>query len=192
MRVTKDPAVRRQEIIKTARSLFEKQGVQKTTMSQIASQLDIAKGLVYYYFRSKDDLVRAIIDQFSDDLNLRLKKAAQQGELNFYEKMKAIFNIYFHTIRNQPALLSFSPSEPGVFALVREHLCQIALEHVETVLQQGIRENTIQIEYPQYMLRLLIYGLGDLYLDGIVQPDIHAALIEQTLGLPRGQIVFEE
>ena len=44
MRITKDPEVRRQEIIDSAKALFEKKGIRKTSMSEIAETSVWQKG----------------------------------------------------------------------------------------------------------------------------------------------------
>ena len=66
-RIVKKPEERRQEIIEAARELFQAKDYEKTTMRDVMDKLGIAKGTIYHYFRSKEDLledewVRKIID----------------------------------------------------------------------------------------------------------------------------------
>jgi len=51
------------DILSAARSLFEKQGLKKTTMDDIASRIGKCKGALYYYFASKDEIFEAVVDQ---------------------------------------------------------------------------------------------------------------------------------
>ena len=53
---------RREHIIDAANELFHTQGYNKTSISDIANQLGITKGNLQYHFRSKDDLLVAIIN----------------------------------------------------------------------------------------------------------------------------------
>lgn len=56
---------RRKEIIDVARTLFAENGLQATSMEQIALKADVSKGTLYLYFGSKDDLyVSAILEDF--------------------------------------------------------------------------------------------------------------------------------
>ncbi|MDW7656277.1 MAG: TetR/AcrR family transcriptional regulator [Bacillota bacterium] len=185
MRIMKDPEIRRQEIIAIATQLFEEKGVAKTSMSAIATHLRIAKGLVYYYFDSKNALVEAVLDQLTHNLNQSLADIVVREELGFHEKLKAILRLYFSAIQSHPALLSLAPADPGIFALLCDGLSTIAFKHVQVVLQNGLDQGLISIDYPDYMLKILIKGLGDLYIDGVNDPNIHATLIEQTLGLKK-------
>ncbi len=51
------------DILSAARSLFEKQGLRKTTMDDIASRIGKCKGALYYYFASKDEIFEAVVHQ---------------------------------------------------------------------------------------------------------------------------------
>lgn len=188
MRITKTPEVRRQEIIEAARVLFEEQGIAGTAMTDLAEKIGVAKGLVYYYFSSKEQLVEAVIDQFIGGLDQTLQEILQQGRMDFHEKLTAILTVYFQTIQSHPAIFADTPVSPGLFSRIRERLSDIALSHALLLLQMAISQNLIRIEYPEYMLRILIRGLGDLYIEGVHEPQVHATLIEQTLGLEKGQL----
>jgi len=52
---------KRSRLIASAMDLVHRQGVHKTTLAEIAEAADVAPGNVYYYFKTRDDLVRAVI-----------------------------------------------------------------------------------------------------------------------------------
>jgi len=54
---------RMQQIMDTALQLFAENGFANTSISQIAAKAGISKGLMYNYFKSKDDLLEAIFNQ---------------------------------------------------------------------------------------------------------------------------------
>ena len=60
MRVVKKPEERKAEMVAAAAKLFAQQGFVRTSVSEIVSAVDVAKGLFYYYFTTKDDMVKAI------------------------------------------------------------------------------------------------------------------------------------
>ena len=60
--INKDENVLR-DILSAARALFEKQGLKKTTMDDIASRIGKCKGALYYYFASKDEIFEAVVHQ---------------------------------------------------------------------------------------------------------------------------------
>jgi TetR/AcrR family transcriptional repressor of nem operon len=56
------PPPKRQRLIDSARELIQKQGVQRTTLAQIAERADVPLGNVYYYYKTRDELVHAVIE----------------------------------------------------------------------------------------------------------------------------------
>lgn len=52
-------------ILKSALELFAREGYQGTTMDRIAQRSKISKGLIYNYFDSKEELLEAVIREFS-------------------------------------------------------------------------------------------------------------------------------
>ena len=61
-------AFRTREILAAARSLLEQRGPEAMTMEEIAAAAGVAKGTVYLYFQSKDDLIQALITQVGENI----------------------------------------------------------------------------------------------------------------------------
>jgi AcrR family transcriptional regulator len=53
---------KRQRLVESATDLIHEQGVQRTTLAQIAERADVPAGNVYYYYKTRDDLVHAVIE----------------------------------------------------------------------------------------------------------------------------------
>lgn len=54
---------KRDRLIEAADALFHQQGVSNTTLANIATLADVPLGNVYYYFKSKDSIILAVIDR---------------------------------------------------------------------------------------------------------------------------------
>ena len=63
---------KRQRLVAAARDLVHQQGVEKTTLADIAAAADVPVGNVYYYFKTKDDLVEAAIQSQIEDMRAML------------------------------------------------------------------------------------------------------------------------
>jgi AcrR family transcriptional regulator len=74
MRVTKEPEERRNEILDAADKLFGEKGFDGTTTNDILAMVGIARGTLYYHFKSKEDIMDALIERY----NVRLLDAARQ------------------------------------------------------------------------------------------------------------------
>lgn len=68
---TKQPG-KRERLVDGARQVLHQQGVQKTTIADVAQTADVPVGNVYYYFKTKDDLVEAAIDAHAEDIRAAL------------------------------------------------------------------------------------------------------------------------
>ena len=55
---------KRDRLVDAARTLFHEQGVHPTTLADVAERADVPAGNVYYYFKTKEDLVRAVVNDY--------------------------------------------------------------------------------------------------------------------------------
>ncbi|AZS16216.1 TetR/AcrR family transcriptional regulator [Paenibacillus lutimineralis] len=74
MRVVKDAEERRNEILDAANELFAQKGFDGTSTNDILEKVGIARGTLYYHFKSKEDIMDALIERYS----VRLIGAAQE------------------------------------------------------------------------------------------------------------------
>jgi TetR/AcrR family transcriptional regulator, transcriptional repressor for nem operon len=72
---TKPAEQRRADLLAASEELFLEKGVAATSLDDITSHAGVSKGLFYLYFRSKDDLLAAMQDQFSAKLADRIRAA---------------------------------------------------------------------------------------------------------------------
>ncbi|MEE1738165.1 TetR/AcrR family transcriptional regulator [Streptomyces sp. BE147] len=66
----------RQRIQDVALRLFAEQGYEKTSLREIAEQLDVTKAALYYHFKTKEDILKSIFD----DLNRPVEELIVWGE----------------------------------------------------------------------------------------------------------------
>jgi TetR/AcrR family transcriptional repressor of nem operon len=59
---------KRERLIASAKELLHSQGVERTTLAEIAEAAEVPPGNVYYYFKTKDDLVRAVIESRAESV----------------------------------------------------------------------------------------------------------------------------
>ena len=62
MRDVKDPEIRRAEIMDAAMLLFMEKGYTNTTTQDIVDKVNISRGLLYYHFKNKEDILYCITD----------------------------------------------------------------------------------------------------------------------------------
>lgn len=67
MRVVKEAAIRKNEILDAAEHLFVTKGFDKTSTNDILSEVGIARGTLYYHFKSKEEILDALIMRFTQE-----------------------------------------------------------------------------------------------------------------------------
>jgi AcrR family transcriptional regulator len=85
--------VRRKLILDTARTLFERDGFEATTVEAIASRAELGKGTIYSYFKSKEQIYIAILEQGLDLLKGRMEKALQDP-VSATEALNRMFDVF--------------------------------------------------------------------------------------------------
>jgi AcrR family transcriptional regulator len=73
-------AFRRTQILDAARERFTSQGVSNTTVDDIARAARVAKGTVYLYYKSKDEMLRLIVDTDIEALRMATVPAIAGAE----------------------------------------------------------------------------------------------------------------
>ncbi|MGI8665042.1 MAG: TetR/AcrR family transcriptional regulator [Jatrophihabitans sp.] len=83
---------KRDRLIAAARKTLHEQGVERTTLALVAAAAEVPVGNVYYYFKTKDELVLAVLDNYHDDYQVldtmlarhRTPKARLKGLLKIW------------------------------------------------------------------------------------------------------------
>lgn len=163
MRITKEHEERRNEILDTAETLFYTKGYTKTTINDILQKIGIAKGTFYYYFKSKEEVMYAIIHRIVDQDIEVAKQIAQKKEMNVHEKLLQILlsqgqNGAEH---DQKRELVTQFEQPGN-EIIHHQTLVIIIKRLSPVLaeviEQGITEGVYHVERPQETIELLFAG----------------------------------
>jgi len=65
---------KRSRLVAAATELVQRQGVQRTTLADIADTADVALGNVYYYFKTREDIVHAVIEHHEAEIDALLAR----------------------------------------------------------------------------------------------------------------------
>jgi AcrR family transcriptional regulator len=57
---------KRERLVESAMGLFHEQGAHRTTLADIADRAEVPLGNVYYYFKTKDELIGAVLDCYRE------------------------------------------------------------------------------------------------------------------------------
>lgn len=114
MRISKDPEVRKQEMIDTAMKLFAAKGYESVTMADIAKEMNVVPGLCYRYFKSKHELYETAVSRYAKECSIPVIQILNQegASLDQYfiwlkqqfliSDGKERYHDFFHQIENRP------------------------------------------------------------------------------------------
>ena len=134
MRIVKDAAERKNEILDAAEELFAARGYEETSTGDILDRVGIARGTLYYHFRSKEEILDALIGRISQTLIARAGKAAEDKSVPVVERI----------VRTIASLnLETGESSIGHEVLEQVHKPQNALMHQK--MQQGLLDGVVPV-----------------------------------------------
>ena len=85
----------RQRIQAVARDLFLQQGVQRTSLQDIADKLGITKPALYYHFASREDLVRSILVPLIDEGEQFVSDQEGRDEIDARAVLEGYFDFHY-------------------------------------------------------------------------------------------------
>lgn len=80
---------KRERLIAAAMRLVHQQGIERTTLVDIAQAADVPAGNVYYYFKTKDEVIAAVIDAHAQQVKATLA-AIEAGHRSPKSRLKAL------------------------------------------------------------------------------------------------------
>lgn len=115
--LVKDEVIRL-DVIKAARDLFQRYGLLKTTMEDIARAVGKGKSTLYYYYKSKDEIFEAILQEDMEEVFETVKRAVEkeataEGKLKTFaltrlkclDQKVNLFSIVVGEIADNPKLI---------------------------------------------------------------------------------------
>ena len=94
---------RRNEIIEIAGKLFEEKGYEQTQVQDIVNEIGVAKGLFYYYFKSKDEVMEELADRYADAIIDAVNKLIDK-DISTFDKIDRIFQIFIDSAEKKSGI----------------------------------------------------------------------------------------
>jgi AcrR family transcriptional regulator len=200
VRTVKKPEERRQEIIVAAAELFRTKDYEKTTMQNVMDAVGIAKGTIYHYFKSKEDLLEAVIEQSVVEYLAGMQATLDESTGNALDKMRLLIGA--GQVEDEESEIIEHLHRPGNVGMhTRQLIVTITglAPLYAKVIQQGCDEGVFQTEYPLESAELILTGIQFLTDLGIHpwQPEdlmrrvlAFPALLEAQLRAPKGSFDF--
>jgi AcrR family transcriptional regulator len=172
------PIDKRQNILDAAVRVFARQGFHSTRVSDIADEAGVAYGLVYHYFKSKDEVLNEL---FTERWSLLLAAIgeADTGGGTPREKLGAVAGFIIDSYRHDPELMKVIIVEVtrAANSFGRTHLPQIrrAYDSITKIVADGQAEGAFRSDIDPAFASMSFYGAIEQLLSGWIFEVIPAA-----------------
>jgi AcrR family transcriptional regulator len=157
-RISKAPEERRLELIETAERLFFRRGFDETTVSDIVKELNVAQGTFYCYFKSKDDVLAAVIHRSIAQGVEKLRATIDRPSLDAGERLSRMVSgmLSEYSGRSKLALYMQKESNAGIHQKSVIEVVSRVTPLFEEVIRDGNHTGDFTVEHPTEMASLLV------------------------------------
>jgi TetR/AcrR family transcriptional repressor of nem operon len=145
---TKPAEQRRADLLAASKALFLEKGVAATSLDEITSRAGVSKGLFYLYFRSKDDLLAALQDQFSARLADRIRAATDLAG-DWPDKLDACVQAIFDSYQESDDLHEVLFQHGGHVSASHRQTHALVLHAIGDLLAEGMAAGAFDVSDPE-------------------------------------------
>ncbi len=171
----------REKLVDVARQLFAKQGLEDTTMNDIAVTSGKGRRTLYTYFKNKEEIYWAVIEGEMERLSERMNEVAKQ---NMEPEDKLVEIVYTHLNMIKEAVQRNGNLRAEFFRniimveKVRKNFDQTELKLFNAIMTEGVRSGKFEIDSIPLCVNILHFSVK-----GLEIPYIYGRLAQ---GLPSG------
>lgn len=199
MRIVKDAAARRSEILDAAEKLFGTKGYDATSTGDILRELGIARGTLYYHFKSKEDILDAMIDRLTQALAARAAEVLDRKDIPVLQRLTLMMqslqvnNGVGHEIMSQV----HKPQNALMHQKMQERMLTAVVPLVTSLLQEAREEGLCQTRYPEEVTEMTLLYASTVFdeLSGLSEEKRQEKVLafiynlERLLQMPEGSLM---
>ena len=157
------------EITQAALAAFAEKGYAATKVDEVAKRAGVSKGLLYLYFKTKEDLFKAVIRSFLSPRIDALIDNIEQSELSAEDFVRGPFLTFATSLPKSPAkvlvrlMIAEGPKHPDLIAWYWDNVVSRALDALRTLIKRGVdngefRESALN-EFPQLLVTPVFFSI---------------------------------
>jgi AcrR family transcriptional regulator len=168
---------RRRQILEAAEKVFAARGIEKARMDDIVQESGLSKGALYWYFKSKDALITALLDRVFIS-EMREAEALTDADLPASEKLRRFVGYAVREYKRFDKLMPLAYEFVALAArskAVRQSVTGYFHRYtamLSTIIQQGIRQGEFKPCDPEMVATMLISTYEGLALIWFIKPEL--------------------
>ncbi len=188
MEQTPVAAKRREQIVQAALSLYERKGIDRTSVKDMTDAAGITRSLFYHYFGCKEDVTDAVLDRYVEGFAAEVRRwneGRTEGDVAgaLRDCVKLVRELLFE--RDAFRLLLLKDENASLYLRFAERSAEVIARYLtdETAVDYA-RFHSIEISHVYESFYLLVFGLiGYLRQNPDTEDEVIAGLIADALHL---------
>ena len=200
MRIVKEHDERKNEIIDTASCIFAQKGYDKTSVNDILNAIGIAKGTFYHYFKSKEEVLDAVIAKATDMIAQQAEEVINNSGMSPEDKLLGVFMSMQIENQMEEGLLEemHRPENALMHQKSLVSVINVLTPMLTQVVKERIEKEVFHSEYPEQYMQIFMASATTLLDDGIFQVEkgkqeklfeALISLLEKMLGVENGSFI---
>jgi AcrR family transcriptional regulator len=160
---------KRRQLIDAAVRVFARKGFHASRVGDIAEEAGVAHGLLYHYFRSKDDVLEAVFHENWSVLLARIASVEESDE-PAADQLRHIAAIVLRTWLHLPDVVRVVIQEFGRSPELAERIGDLAqpIDAIQRVIERGVERGEFRRDIDPLIAATVVYGSIDELLTGWV------------------------
>lgn len=158
MRTVKPAEERRSEILDVAEQLFATKGFDNTSTNDIINAIGIARGTLYHHFKSKEDILDAVINRITEALMRQAEAIAVDKSIPLLERLtKTIMSLNVESqIGDEVKLQVHKPQNALLHQKMHRQLIDGVVPIVAALIDEGCRDGIFNTPYPTEAVEMVM------------------------------------
>ncbi|MBP2645709.1 MAG: transcriptional regulator, TetR family [Firmicutes bacterium] len=202
-RITKDPQIRMAEILDTAEAMFNTMGYHKTAISDIVKEIGVAQGTFYYYFKSKEEVLEALVYRHFSAKIAEAEAIVNNKAMNAIEKIDWIIRQAMSCLNTEGGLLFeylYTDEHMHILDKVGRQGQKTVMPTLLTVIEEGVQQGIFHVscirgtaDFIFSIFRCMHEAVYNKYPPEEMQQraTIAKMLLEKALGMEEGVLSFD-
>ncbi|EEM47448.1 TetR/AcrR family transcriptional regulator [Bacillus cereus] len=161
-RISKEPDVRRQELMDIGFELYMKNGMGGFSIKDVVNRADVATGLFYYYFKSKENFVDEILNDFIVKNMELIEEILISNERSVMQKMKDSLDIFWTFIKKLAPYKNVSSFQTEQHFQLEQKLFARMQPLIRQVIEEGVKTGIFYTDNSLLASGFILYGLSSI------------------------------
>ncbi|MDH6669815.1 AcrR family transcriptional regulator [Paenibacillus sp. LBL] len=170
MRVVKKAEDRKNEILDAVDELFGQKGFDGTSTNDILEKVGIARGTLYHHFKSKEDIMDALIDRYAVRLIDGAQEVAADKSIPIVERIIRVVMALNLSGRSSEQIMEHIHKPQN--ALMHQKIQKVIINGVPPILteiiREGIQQGLFSTPFPYECMEMVVIYASTVFDDDLV------------------------